>query len=130
MADIKFLKFVATIAGTKEILIQDVPEGISFDRNHIRPISARRTQNGDLISQTIGYNKKNFTISGGQYDFTLIDYFKTIYENNETITFTIYDYVNYVLTEEVVYSMKMVSFEDSKDFSGTTREWSITLAEI
>lgn len=130
MADIKFLKFVTTIAGTKEILIQDVPEGITFDRNHVRPISSRRTQNGDLISQTIGYNKKNFTISGGQYDSVLIEYFKTIYENNETITFTVYDYVNYVLTNEAVYSMKMISFEDSKDFSGTIRDWSIILAEI
>ncbi|WKZ15428.1 MAG: hypothetical protein QY317_16150 [Candidatus Jettenia caeni] len=131
MADIKYLKFVATIAGTKEILIEDVPEGLQFQRNHIRPVSPRRTQSGTLITQTIVYNKKSISVSGGVYKKDIVDYFKTAYENNETVTFTIYDYdSNYQLINEAVHSVKIMRFEDSKDFNESTRSWSVEFEEI
>lgn len=131
MAGIKFLKFVTTIAGTKELLFDDVPEGLSFDRTHIRPISERRTQDGTLISQTVGYNKKSFTVNGGVFISALSAYFKTIFENNETITFTIYDYdASYTLVNEAVHTVKMITFEDSKDFNNSSRSWSFVLQEI
>lgn len=131
MANVKFLKFVSAIAGTKELLFDDVPEGLSFSRNHLRPVSQRRTQNGSLISQNINYNKKIFSINGGIFVSDLASYFKTIFENNETITFTIYDYnASYVLINEAVHNVKMLNFEDSKDFSGSTRNFSFELQEI
>lgn len=120
----------APIAGSKDVFLGDVFEGLSFGRTHYRPTSPVRTQNGTLITQSTYANKKNLSLSGGAYTSTLPDYLKAVYELNETVTVIIYDYVEGVIATENTYSMKIISFEDSKDFVNSTRSWSVELQQI
>lgn len=130
MADIKFLNMSAPNAGSKDVFLGDVFEGLSFSRSHYRPTNPVRTQNGTLITQSTYANKKNLSLSGGVFVSTLPDYLKVIYEANETVTVIIYDYVEGVISTESTYSMKIISFEDSKDFVNSIRNWSVELQQI
>lgn len=130
MADIKFLNLNAPNAGSKDVFLGDVFEGLSFSRSHYRPTNPIRTQNGTLVTQSTYSNKKNLSLSGGVFVSTLPDYLKAIYEANETVTVIIYDYVEGVIATESTYSMKIISFEDSKDFVNSVRNWSVELQQI
>ena len=62
MSEIKLLQFepIGSFAlGDKTMYFEDAPGGMSYSIEHLNPVSARRTQNGTLITQSIRYNKKN-----------------------------------------------------------------------
>lgn len=120
----------APLAGSKDVFLGDVFEGLSFSRAHYRPTNPVRTQDGTLITQSTYTNKKNISLSGGVFVSTLPVYLKAIYEANETVTVIIYDYVEGIIATESTYSMKIISFEDSKDFINSIRNWSVELQQI
>ena len=131
MAIIKFINLNATTAGSKDFLIEDTPEGLKLSRNHIRPVSPRRTQNGTLITQTIYYNKKGFTLEGGEYHNALITYLKSLYESGENATLTVYDIDgNFAVVTEYTATVKMTKLEDGKDFVDNTRSWTAEFEEV
>lgn len=131
MSDIKFLKFEAVNAGTKEVLIQNVPEGLSLQRNHIRPVYQRRTQAGDLVAQSVYYHKKNFAMNGGVFDRVLSDYFKILYETRENAVITVYDYDDsFSLIVEYTATVKLTRFQDLTDFVDSNRSWNVEFEEI
>lgn len=132
MSDIRFVNFNAPIAGSKDIYFTDAPEEFNISRTHNRPVSAIRTQNGTLITQSVYFNKKSISISASCLTDTLISYFQNIYELNETVTLTIYKRSNsHVEQMEETYVTKMiVSLEDSNDFVSATRNFGVQLEEI
>lgn len=129
--DIGFLQFVAPIAGTKKIVLSNVPDGLRLSRNHITAISNRRLQNGSLISQVIASRKKSFSLDLGLYDKSLSVYFESIYENNESVSMTVYEYnSNFLRVDEYSLTVKIARFEDSKDYIDNTRSMVIDLEEV
>ena len=130
MADVKFINVTAPIAGSKDIYLADVFEGLTLSRSHYRPTNPVRLGDGTLIMQSTYANKKDISLSGGVFVSTLPTYFESVFEANETLTVTPYDYVEGVLTAEAVLIMKAIAFEDSKDFVNSTRAWTVQLMEI
>ncbi len=126
----RLIEFEAAGAGKKTIVVKDVPEGLQLKRNHLRPISARRTQNGTLIPQTVWYNKKAFSLNVGSLADDVLLYFVALFESNEVVTFTVFDYTDLVFRVEYMLQVRITKLDDAKDCVGASRGWSMELEQV
>jgi hypothetical protein len=111
----KTLKFITIIAdaggpGTKQIYIEDVPEGLSINKTLLKPKHARRTQNGTLITTTLDYVKKGFSVSGALYSIDIDDYLLTLYESGLDATLKI-EYIDAELHKDDIPEKDAVTVE-------------------
>lgn len=134
MAAIKFIEIIPTSGGqgTLTINFSDIPAGLSFSRDHLRPISPRRTQDGTLITQALRYNKKAITITGVLYENTIHSYLETLYESGITATLKIWYEATGTYTETADFNAIAVlsSYEDSHDKIANTRNFTATFLEV
>jgi len=134
MAEIKLLKFepIGSFAlGDKTMYFEDAPGGMSYSMEHLNPVSARRTQDGTLITQTIRYNKKNINLTITFYDNTVRTYFESLYTSGFRMTFTIYTENPTTYAEETEFSgtVQILSLNEDNDQSGNIRTINMALAE-
>jgi hypothetical protein len=132
MADIKFIEIIPVSGslGTKIIYFTDAPGGLSFTREHLKPISPRRTQDGTLISQQLRYNKKTFTISGSLYKITIHTYLKDLFESGIRATLKVwYENSSYVATLEFNGSVTFINYTDDMDEISNIRTITATFSE-
>lgn len=134
MSEIKLLQFepIGSFAlGDKTMYFEDAPGGMSYSIEHLNPVSARRTQNGTLITQSIRYNKKNINLTVTFYDNNTRTYFVSLYESGFRMTFTIYteNPTTYVEEEEFTGTVQILSLSEDNDQSGNIRTINLVLAE-
>ncbi len=133
MADIKFIEIIpdSGALGTKIINFGDTPGGLSFRRAHIRPVSPRRTQDGTLVTQTLNYNKKSFSISGVLFEITIHTYLESLYESAVGATLKAwYENSSYVPTTEFNGSVSFINYEDEMDEISNLRTINAVFAEV
>mgnify|MGYP003513322222 FL=1 len=134
MAAIKFIEIIPTSGslGTKIIYFADVPGGCSFSRNHERPISPRRTQDGTLITQALRYNKKSITITGVIYEITIHSYLEGLYESGITATVKIWYEATgtYTATADFNAVVALSDYSDTHDLISNTRNFTATFTEV
>ncbi len=133
MADIKFIEIIpdSGALGTKIINFADMPAGLSFRRQHIRPLSPRRTQDGTLVTQTLNYNKKSFSISGVLFEITIHTYLESLYESLVGATLKAwYEDSSYVPQTEFNGSVKFLNYEDEMDEISNLRTINAVFAEV
>ena len=132
--DIKFIEIIpdSGALGTKIIYINDTPEGLSFRREHIRPVSPRRTQDGTLVTQTIRYNKKSFSLAGVLLDITIHTYLESLYESGIGATLKVWyeDSTDYTPTTEFNGSVSFIDYEDDMDEIANKRAINAVFAEV
>ena len=133
--EIKLLEFtpIGTFAlGNKTMYFEDAPGGMSYSVDHLNPVSARRTQDGTLITQTIRYNKKNINLTITFYDNTVLTYFKSLYESGLRITFVIWteNPTTYAEEKEFNSTVQILSLNEDNDQSGNVRTLNMGLAEV
>jgi hypothetical protein len=131
---IKFFSFepIGTFAlGDKDVHFHEAPGGISFDIDHLSPVSARRTQDGALITQTVRYNKKVINLTIAFFDITMKTYFQTLYESGLRITLSIWVENPTTFVEETEFNgiVQMLNLAETTDQSANSRTLSMTLAE-
>lgn len=131
---IKFVEIIPSAGplGTLTINFADVPGGLSFDREHERPISPRRTQNGTLISQTLRYNKKSITLTGTLYEITIHDYLEDLFEQGITATLKLWYEATGTYTETADFNstVLLVDYSDNHDKITNIRTFSATFREV
>ena len=105
---------------------------MSYSVDHLNPVSARRTQDGTLITQTIRYNKKNINLTITFYDNTVLTYFKSLYESGLRITFVIWteNPTTYAEEKEFNSTVQILSLNEDNDQSGNVRTLNMGLAEV
>lgn len=134
MADIKFYTFapIGSFAlGDKDIHFHEAPGGISHSITHLNPVSARRVQDGALITQTTRYNKKDISLSITFYDVTMKTYFQTLFESGLRITLSIWVENPTTFAEETEFNgiVQMLTLEEDTDEGSNIRSLSMTLSE-
>ena len=135
MSTIKFFTFapIGTFdLGDKDVYFKDAPGGISFSTEHLNPVSARRTQSGDLITQTIRYNKKVINLTITFYDVRMKTYFQTLYETGLRITLSIWaeNPVTFVEEEDFNGIVQMLSLDEDTDQGSNIRTLTMNLSEV
>ena len=132
--DIKFIEIIpdSGALGTKIIYINDAPEGMSFRRSHIRPISPRRLQGGALITQTVRYNKKEFSLSWALLDIPIHTYLESLFESGIGATLKVWyeDSTDYTPTTEFNGSVAFIEYGDDNDQTGSKRNINAVFAEV
>lgn len=118
--------------GTKIINLEDVPGGLSFNRDHVRPVSPRRTQNGTLVAQTLLYNKKQFTLTGVLYEVDIHTYLESLYESAVNATLkTWYEATGtYTETTDFNGTVLLTAYADSFDKVSNIRNFTATFTEV
>lgn len=128
---IKFIEIIPDSLASKIIYLADVPGGLSFRRRHISPIFPRRTQDGALVTQTLDYNKKEFTLSGVLLEITIHIYLEALKESGEGATLKVwYEDSSYTPTTEFNGSVKFLSYEDDMDEVANIRNINAVFAEV
>lgn len=131
---IKFVEIdpVSGPLATKVINFSDAPGGLVFSRNHQRPLSSRRTQDGTLISQTLRYNKKVITITGTIYEIGIHDFLEDLFESGINAVLKIwYEATStYTETEDFNSTVLLTAYEDSHDKIANTRTFTATFTEV
>lgn len=133
MAVIKQLEIIPDSGplGTKIVNFGDAPRGLSFSRDHIRPVHPRRTQDGTLVTQTLNYNKKQITISGVLWIITLHTYLQSLYESGIGATLKVwYEDSSYVETTEFNASVQFLNYKDDVDQNNNSRTINAVFAEV
>lgn len=131
---IKFYTFepIGSFAlGDKDIHFHEAPGGLSHSIRHLNPVNARRVQNGDLITQTIRYNKKDISLTITFYDITMKTYFQALYESGFRITLSIWVENPVTFVEETEFNgiVQMLSLEEDTDQSSNIRTLTMNLSE-
>ncbi len=118
--------------GGKNIYFQDAPGGISHTIRHLNPMNARRVQSGDLITQTIRYNKKDITLTITFFDIRIKTYFQALYESGLRITLSIWVENPVTFAEETEFNgiVQMLSLDEDTDQSSNTRTLTMNLPEV
>ncbi len=118
--------------GNKTIEFKDAPGGISFSREHLNPVNARRTQDGTLITQTSRYNKKVINLTFGFFDITTKTYFEALYESGLRLTLKVWAENPTTFVEETEFSeiVQILTFGDDVDQGSNVRTINMTLAEV
>ncbi len=132
---IKFFTFepIGSFAlGDKDVHFHEAPGGISYSVDYLGPVNARRTQNGDLITQAIRYNKEVINLIITFYDVTMKTYFKTLRKSGLRITLSIWVENPTTFVEETEFNgiVQMLSLEEDTDQSANVRTLNMTLAEV
>lgn len=133
MANIKFIEIIPDSGplGTLTINITDVPGGLSFKREHVRPIAPRRTQDGSLITQTIDYNKKIFSLTGVLYIITIHTYLESLFESGVAAVLKVwYEDTSYVEQNELNKAVNFLSYDDDMDQISNIRTINAVFAEV
>ncbi len=131
---IKFVEIIPSSGplGTRIINLEDVQGGLSINRDHIRPLSPRRTQDGTLITQTLRYNKKQITIAGVLYEATIHTYLQSLFESAISATLKIWYEASdtYVETEDFNGTVLLTGYDDGHDKIANTRTFTATFTEV
>lgn len=131
---IKFVEIIPSTGPltTKIINFADAPAGLSFSRDHERPISSRRTQDGTLISQSLRYNKKIITITGVLYEITIHDYLEDLFEQGITATLKLWYEATGTYTETADFNstVLLTAYEDNHDKIANSRTFTATFSEV
>lgn len=130
---IKFVTITPSGAGpaAKTFNFEDVPEGFNITQRHIRPIFARRLQNGSLVSQSLLYNKKQLIVDGGEYQTTVVEFFQDIYESGATSVFQAFNInEDFTTTTEFSITVQLIEYEDNKAYVDNTRSFTATFEEV
>ncbi len=135
MSQIKLIEFnpIGSFGlGDKILYFVDAPGGMSYDMNHLNPVSARRTQNGTLITQNISYNKKEINLTITFYDVNLKNYFQSLYESGFRSVFKIWVENPSTFLEETEFdgTIQILTLSEDNDQSGNIRTLTMTLAEV
>ncbi len=134
MADVKLMLFTPAVGSglsAQTLYVSDLPGGASFSREHLNPVNARRTQDGTLITQTIRYTKKVFSLTITTYDVTLLTYFENIYESGYRTDFVVYNEnsTTWAEQEEFNGTVQILSLNDDIDQISNIRTITMTLSE-
>lgn len=131
---IKFVEIIPTVGplATLTINFADIPAGLSFSRDHERPVSQRRTQNGTLISQSLRYNKKTITITGVIYEITIHGWLEDLFEQGITATLKLWYEATGTYTETADFNstVLLTSYEDNHDKIANSRTFTATFTEV
>lgn len=132
---IKFFTFepIGSFAlGDKDVHFHEAPGGIFHSIEHLSPVNARRTQNGDLITQAIRYNKKVINLTITFFDITMKTYFQTLYESGLRITLSIWVENPTTFVEETEFNgiVQMLDLQEDTDQGANIRTLNMTLAEV
>lgn len=131
--DIRFIEMIPDSGGlgTLEILFSSSPGGLNFSREHERPVSPRRTQDGTLITQTLRYNKKTISITGTIHEIRIHDYLEQLYEAAIGLTLKIlYENPDFVELAEFNKSVNFISYADDMDLLANSRNIRAVFMEI
>jgi hypothetical protein len=134
MPQIKLLEFnpIGDFAlGDKVLYFEDAPGGMSYSMEHLNPVSARRVQNGDLITQTIRYNKKEISLTITFYDVVLREYFVALRESGFRMNFIIWTENPTTFAEQSEFdgTVQILNLAEDNDQSGNVRTLNMILAE-
>ena len=129
---IKFVEIIEGTLGTLTINFADVPAGLSFSRDHERPISSRRTQDGTLVSQSVRYNKKVITITGVIHEITIHTYLKNLFESAATATLKLWYEATGTYTETADFNstVLLTDYSDGHDKITNIRNFTATFTEV
>ncbi len=122
--DIRFIEITPDSGdlGILEVFFTSSPGGLNFNREHERPVSPRRTQDGSLITQTVRYNKKTISISGVLHEIRIHNYLEQLYESAIGATLKIfYENPDFVELAEFNKSVSFINYADDPDLLSNTR---------
>lgn len=131
--DIQFLEILPDPGGPgrKVFYFTETPAGLSFTREHARPVSPRRTQSGALVAQTIRYNKKNITITWSVYAIDIHTYLEALFESAVSATLKLwYEDSDFVLQTEFDKVVRLINYTDDVDRVSNTRSLTATFWEV
>ena len=131
---LKFFEFIpgaGSVLATKIVYMEDSPLGISWSMAHLNPVNSRRTQNGDLITQTIRYNKKDISLTMSFIDVRFKQYFQSLYEEGKrpTVKIWIENPVTYIYETEFNSVCQILSLDEDMDQIGNSRSLTLNISE-
>lgn len=132
---IKFFEFIpgaGSALATKEVFFHDCPLGITYSKTHLSPVNSRRTQSGALITQTIRYNKKNFSLTMSFFDVTFYQYFESLFEEGLRPTIKIWYSNPTTFVDETEFNAvcQILNLDEDNDQGGNVRTLTLSIAEV
>ncbi|GJQ59789.1 MAG: hypothetical protein D8M57_13245 [Candidatus Scalindua sp. AMX11] len=131
---IKFVEIIPSSGplGTQIINFADAPAGLTFSRDHQRPMAPRRTQDGTLVTQTLRYNKKVITLTGTLYEIDIHTYLESLFEAGITATLKLWYEATGTYTETADFNstVLLTAYEDNHDKISNIRTFTATFTEV